>query len=278
MRTLTALSLSLLFTSTAAAQDSRLTSALQWRNLGPFRAGRVAAVSGAVGIPGTFYIGLPGGGVWKTTSAGETWFPVFDAVKEVSSIGAVDVAPSDPNIVYVGTGDIITGGSINEGNGVWKSVDAGATWKHVGLDASRQIPSLLVDPGNSGVVLVAAQGDVHRKSGDRGVFRSTDGGATWTRTLFVNDSTGAQKVSRAFDTPNVVYATTITHYTAPPTPPVAPGAGGFPGGPGANAGPSNTKLFKSVDDGVTWTEISGNGLPARITGKLWVAVANHTNG
>src|SRR3954470_20058105 len=133
----------LLRAQSGAPTDSHAYSALRWRNLGPFRAGRVAAVSGAVGVPGTFYIGLPGGGVWKTTSAGETWFPIFDGVKEVSSIGAVDVAPSDPNIVYVGTGDIITGGSINEGNGVWKSTDAGATWKHVGLDATRQIPSLL---------------------------------------------------------------------------------------------------------------------------------------
>src|SRR5690348_5588454 len=137
MRSFPALSLALVVASTATAQDARLTSALQWRNLGPFRAGRVAAVSGAIGVPGTFYIGLPGGGVWKTTSAGETWFPIFDGVKEVSSIGAVDVAPSDPNIVYVGTGDIITGGAINEGNGVWKSTDAGVTWKHVGLDATK---------------------------------------------------------------------------------------------------------------------------------------------
>src|SRR3954462_3959545 len=151
MRTLTALSLSLVFASAASAQDARLTSALKWRNLGPFRAGRVAAGSGAIGVPGTCYIGLPGGGVWKTTSAGETWFPVFDGVKEVSSIGAVDVAPTDANIVYVGTGDIITGGAINEGNGVWKSTDAGATWRHVGLDATKQIPSLLVDPGNANV-------------------------------------------------------------------------------------------------------------------------------
>src|SRR4051812_33331871 len=101
------------------AIDPRLYSGLTWRNLGPFRAGRVAAVAGVIGQPGTFYIGLPAGGVWKTTSAGEAWYPVFDGVKDVSSVGSVDVAPSDPNVVYAGTGDIITGGGINEGNGVY---------------------------------------------------------------------------------------------------------------------------------------------------------------
>lgn len=175
MRTLISL---LLFASIAQAQDPRLYSALKWRNLGPFRAGRVAAVSGAMGVPGTFYIGAPGGGVWKTTSAGETWYPIFDSVKSVYSVGAVEVAPSDPKVVYVGTGDIVTGGSISEGNGVWKSTDAGATWKHVGLDASKQIPSMLVDETNPNILLVAAQGDLHVKSHDRGIFRSTDGGAT----------------------------------------------------------------------------------------------------
>jgi len=266
-----------LVTSLASAQDPRLTSALQWRNLGPFRAGRVAAVTGAMGIPGTFYIGAPGGGVWKTTSAGETWYPIFDAVKDVYSIGAVEVAPSDPNVVYVGTGDIVTGGSISEGNGVWKSLDAGVTWRHLGLPASKQIPSMLVDETNPNIVLVAAQGDIHVKSHDRGIFRSTDGGATWTQTLFVNDSTGAQKIARAWDTPNVLYVTTVAHYTAPPTPPVAggPPGGGF-GQP--QTGETNSKIFKSTDGGVTWTEIKGNGLPARMTGKIWVAAANKTNG
>ena len=110
--------------------DPRLLSSLSLRNLGPFRGGRVAAVSGAVGQPGTFYIGLPSAGVWKTTNAGATWYPIFDSVKVMSSVGSVEVAPSDPNIIYVGGGDIITGGSINEGNGVYKSTDGGATWTH----------------------------------------------------------------------------------------------------------------------------------------------------
>lgn len=253
--------------------DARALSALRWRNLGPFRAGRVAAVSGAIGEAGTFYIGLPAAGVWKTTNAGATWYPTFDAVTDVSSIGAVEVAPSDPNTIYVGTGDIITGGGINEGNGVYKSTDAGRTWRHLGLDATKQIPSMLVDPKDPNTVLIAAQGDVHVKSRNRGVYRSTDGGATWTQTLFVDDSTGLQKLARAFDTPNVIFATSVAHYTPVPVPGAAPVGGGRGG---AAAGPTSTKLFKSTDGGVTWHEISGGGLPARLTGKMWVAVANTT--
>src|SRR5439155_8578771 len=142
-----------------------------------------------------FYIGLPAGCVWKTTNAGATWYPIFDDVKTISSIGAVEVAPSDPNVVYAGGGDIVTGGAINEGNGVYKSTDAGRTWRHMGLDNSKQIPTMAVDPHDPNVVLVGAQGDVHVKSHDRGVFRSTDGGVTWTQTLFTNDSTGIAKIA-----------------------------------------------------------------------------------
>src|SRR5213592_2076905 len=123
-----------------------LLSGLVWRNLGPFRGGRISAVSGAIGQPGVFYVGLPMGGVWKTTSAGETWIPIFDAVTDASTIGALKVAPSDPNVIYVGMGDLIGGGGISEGNGVYKSVDAGRTWQHLCLDDTKQIPAILVDP------------------------------------------------------------------------------------------------------------------------------------
>ena len=146
-----------------------LLAGFSWRNLGPFRAGRVSAVSGAIGHAGTFYMGLPVGGVWKTTSAGETWYPVFDSVKEASSVGAIAVAPSNPDVIYVGMGDLIAGGGIAEGNGVYKSSDAGRTWQHLGLDLTKQIPSILVDPKNPDIVLLAAQGDVHKKSDTRGV-------------------------------------------------------------------------------------------------------------
>src|SRR3954470_19605971 len=259
-----------------------LLSALVWRNVGPFRAGRISAVSGVIGEPGTFYIGLPAGGVWKTTNAGATWWPIFDSVKDAEVIGAVAVAPSNGNTIYVGTGDLITGGGIAEGNGMYKSTDAGATWTRIGLEKTKQIPSIVVDPRDANVVLVAAQGDVRHKSEDRGVFRSTNGGNTWTRTLFVDDSTGIQKLAIAFDHPDVVFATTVRHYSAPPPTglPVVPatglgGAGGPAGGQRA-LGPTGTSIYKSIDGGVTWKELTGGGLP-RIPGRTSIAVANGTN-
>jgi len=244
--------------------DPRMYAGLQWRNLGPFRGGRVAAVSGAIGQPGVFYAGYPGAGVWKTTSAGTTWFPIFDAVRTASSVGAVEVAPSDPNMIYVGMGDLVTGGAINEGDGVYRSSDAGQTWHHLGLDATKQIPSIVVDPRDPNLVLIAAQGDLHRKSDVRGVFRSTDGGASWTKTLYVNDSTGIQKLARANDVPAVIFATTVSHYVSP-----AAQGGGF-------GGQAGTALYRSTDEGVTWHEITGGGLP-RLGGRTSVAVAMNTN-
>ena len=264
--------------------DPHLYSGLVWRNIGPFRGGRVAAVTGAIGEPGVFYMGLPLGGVWKTTSAGTTWHPVFDAVKEASSVGAVEVAPSDPNVIYVGMGDLISGGGINEGNGVYKSTDAGKTWLHLGLDDTRQIPSILVDPRDPNIVMVAAQGNIHAHSEIRGVYRSTDGGKNWHKTLYVNDSTGIQKLARAYDQPNVVLATSVAHYNNPLAPrgggaPVAAGAppaGRGGRGGGGPAGPTNTKLFKSVDEGVTWRELTGGGLP-NLNGRTSIAVAMNTS-
>ncbi len=243
-------------------------SGLVWRNIGPLRAGCVAAVSGAVGEPSVFYAGLPAGGIWKTGDAGITWEPVFDAVTDVSSVGAIAVAPSDTNVIYAGTGDMVTGGAINEGNGVYKSTDAGKTWTHIGLDATKQIPSILVDPTNPDLVLVAAQGNIREKSDTRGVYRSTDGGATWTKTLFVNDSTGIQKLAWAFDKPSVIFATTDRHYNRPGSPPFYRRR--------ETNGPTDTKLYKSTDLGLTWQEITGGGLP-HLAGRTSVAVAMHTD-
>jgi hypothetical protein len=239
--------------------EPRLLSGLVWRNVGPFRAGRVSAVSGAIGQAGVYYMGLPIGGIWKTTSAGATWFPVFDDVKEVSSVGAVEVAPSDPSIVYAGTG------ATNDGDGVYKSTDAGRTWQRLGMENTRRIPKLLVDPHDPSIVIMAALGNPRGPDSMRGVFRSTDGGRNWTRTLYVDSVTGASDIEWAFDRPDVILASTRR------------GVGFGPGGGGGGqSGAGSTKLFKSVDGGVTWTEISGGGLP-QLSGRLSVAIAMHTN-
>jgi photosystem II stability/assembly factor-like uncharacterized protein len=251
-----------------------LYAGLVWRNIGPFRGGRVSAVTGVIGQPGTFYIGLPLGGVWKTTGAGTTWYPIMDDVKEASSVGSIQVAPSDPNIIYVGMGDLITGGGINEGNGVYKSTDAGKTWEHLGLDDSKQIPSILVDPKDPNLVLLAAQGNIHTFTHMRGVYRSTDGGRNWKQTLYVDSTTGAQEIAWAFDHPSVMLATTVRHYNAPGA---GRGGGGGGGGGGPPQGLTGTYLFKSTDEGQTWKEISGHGLPAAMTGRTSIAVAINTN-
>ena len=239
-----------------------LLAGLKWRNVGPFRAGRVSAVSGAIGQPGVFYMGMVLGGVWKTTSAGATWYPIFDSIKDISSVGSVEVAPSDPNVVYVGTG------STGDGNGVYKSTDAGATWQHLpGLEDSRQIPSILVDPHDPNLVIAAVLGDARAAGDHRGVFRSTDGGKTWTKTLYVDGTTGVQNIAWAADRANVMLATTIRRGGR------APGTAGRPGAPTAANG---TRLFKSADEGVTWREITGGGLP-QLSGRLTAAVAMNTD-
>jgi photosystem II stability/assembly factor-like uncharacterized protein len=247
---------------TSGPLDARFLSSLVWRNVGPFRGGRISAVSGAIGQPGVFYAGTPAGGVWKTTSAGETWYPVFDSVRSVSSIGAVEVAPSDPTVIYVGTGDLNSGFD-GLGDGMYKSSDAGRTWRHMGLDDTRQIPSILVDPRDPNVVVIAALGDVQARSDARGVYRSTDGGATWNKTLYLDDQTGIAKLARAADVPDVIFAATMFHYfvfgTSPP-----------------DTAHTRTRLYKSTDGGVSWREISGAGLP-RLDGRTSITVAGGTN-
>ncbi|HEV2445080.1 MAG TPA: hypothetical protein VGS58_04130, partial [Candidatus Sulfopaludibacter sp.] len=180
---------------------------LKWRNIGPFRGGRVSAVSGVSSQPGVYYMGTPGGGIWKTVDGGTVWTPVFDQVSSVSSIGALAVAPSDPNVVYVGTGDVVSvGGSVNEGDGLYKSTDAGVTWHPDGLGQARHIVALLVDPHDPDVVLAAALGDRYSPSAARGIFRTSNGGRSWQETLDAGERIGAISLAWAGDNPSVVFA------------------------------------------------------------------------
>jgi photosystem II stability/assembly factor-like uncharacterized protein len=242
----------------AQQPDASLYSGLRWRMLGPFRAGRVNAVSGVPGQPDTFYFGSVGGGVWKSSNSGRTWTAIFDATN-VASIGAIGIAPSDANVIYVGTGEADMRDSIAFGNGVYKSTDAGKTWKHLGLENTKQIGRIIVDPKNPNSLFVAALGNVYAPNADRGVYRSRDGGATWEKVLFKNDDVGA--IDLAFDPvdPKIVYAT-LWNVRRPPWFIYAPA-----NGPGAG-------IFKSVDGGTTWKEIS-EGIPLEGRGHIGIAVA-----
>jgi photosystem II stability/assembly factor-like uncharacterized protein len=163
---------------------------LQWRMIGPFRGGRVVPVTGVLGNPNEYLFGAVGGGVWKTTNGGNTWEPIFDA-EPIASIGAIAVAPSDPQIIYVGTGESDMRSDISYGDGVYKSTDGGVTWRNIGLRDSQNIGRILVDPHDPNTVLVAALGHAFGPNPERGVYRSTDGGATWKKVLSKNDDTGA---------------------------------------------------------------------------------------
>jgi photosystem II stability/assembly factor-like uncharacterized protein len=232
-------------------------NALQWRSIGPFRGGRAVTVTGVPGAPNTFYFGAAAGGVWKTIDAGATWKPIFDAV-QAASIGAIAVAPSDANILYVGTGEGNLRGNVTWGGGVFKSTDAGATWTHIGLADTRQIGALIVDPHDPNVVLVAAIGHAFGPNTERGVFRTADGGKTWTRVLYKDERTGAIDLAADPHNSKIVYAALWQVRRQPWT---------FEsGGPGSG-------LYRSTDGGLTWTQLKGNGLPAGILGRIDVAIS-----
>ena len=253
----TVVALTFTFALSAVAQvKPDLYTGLKWRNVGPFHGGRISSVTGAVGQTGVFYFGAPQGGIWKTTSAGVTWVPIFDQVTSVDSVGAIQVAPSDPNIVYAGAGDPI-GGSL--GNGIWKSTDAGKTWQHVGLENTVKIDSILVDPTNPNLVIASTLGDATHDG--VGIYRSTDGGQTWTNVLKPAGYDGTREVEYAYDEPNIMLADTQ-------------GTGGGFGGPGPRAKAKPPLVFKSMDEGQTWTEIKIPPFP----GRVGVAIAMHTDG
>lgn len=236
--------------------SSEMLGGLKWRNIGPYHGGRISAVSAPIDQPGVYYVGTPAGGVWKTTSAGVTWFPIFDQFQNVDSIGAVQVAPSNPNIIYVGTGDSVGGSS---GDGMYKSVDAGQSWVHIGLDETVKINKIVIDPKDPDLVLASTQGDT--KHPGQGIYRTTDGGKTWVNVLKPDNANGTRDLEYAFDDPKVVFATSM-------------GLGGGFGAP-APTGPNGTALYRSTDEGKTWKKI--DSLPP-YTGRISVAIAMHTDG
>ncbi len=232
-------------------------SGLRWRLLGPFRSGRVDAVSGVPGRPNEFYFGSVNGGVWKSVDAGRMWKPVFDD-QPVASIGALAVAPSAPDVIYVGTGESTLRDSVGYGNGVYKSTDGGETWTHVGLEDTQHIGRVAVDPTNPDIVFVAAIGHFYGPHPDRGVFRSQDGGRSWEKVLYQNEDVGAIEVVIDPTDPSVVYAG-LWNTRRPPWFVYAPTNG--PGG----------GIYKSTDGGDTWTALT-NGLPTDGMGKSGIAV------
>ena len=242
--------LALCTVSLAQQYSSDLYSGLRWRLVGPHRAGRVTAVAGVQGQPAIYYIGTPGGGVWKTTDGGRVWKPIFDDA-HVASIGALALAPSNPDVIYVGTGEQ------TEGNGIYKSTDGGRTWTNVGLSETHFISSIIVDPRDPNIVLVGAVGDFG-PSQARGVFKTTDGGKSWDKVLFVDDRTAVMDMCPAPGNARIIYATTQTAQ--------------FNQG-AARPAIVDSQIFKSTDEGTTWQALKETSLPEKSRGRIGVAVA-----
>ncbi|MEP6993475.1 MAG: hypothetical protein ABI968_03060 [Acidobacteriota bacterium] len=239
--------------------DPALFSGLRWRMIGPFRGGRVLTVAGVPGEPERFFFGSVGGGVWRSDNAGRTWEPVFDG-QPIASIGAIAVAPSDPRVLYAGSGEADMRSDISYGNGVYKSVDGGSTWRRIGLEDSRQIGKILIDPKDPDRVFVAALGHAYGPNPERGVFRSPDGGVTWSRVLFRDDNTGA--IDLAIDPRDARVILAAMWQTRRPPWNVYPPSNG----PGSG-------LYRSTDGGDTWKAVSGSGLPSEGLGRIRIAFA-----
>ena len=253
------------FAATLAAQPSgSLFDGLRWRMIGPFRGGRSIAASGVSGDPNTFYFGSVGGGIWKTTNAGLTWTPIFDD-QHIASIGALEVAPSNPNVIYAGTGEADIRSDLSQGDGVYKSTDAGKTWRNIGLRDSRQIGRIAIHPTNPDIVYVAALGHAYGPNTERGVYRTTDGGRTWQKVLDKGPDIGAADLALEAENPQVIYAA-MWQARRPPWSVYGPLEG-----PGSG-------LYKSTDGGDHWTQLTGNGLPEGTWRRSGVAVARGTRG
>ncbi len=233
---------------------------LKWRSVGATRGGRVTAYSGVRQQPHTFYFGGVGGGVWKTDDAGITWVPVSDGqITSTGSIGSIDVAPSNPNHVWVGTGSAAIRSNVIIGRGVYKSTDAGTKWEFMGLKDSGQIGGIKVHPFNTNTVWLAALGSPFGPNDERGIFKTTDGGKTWKKTLFVNNETGGRDIEVDWENPDILYAAMYRGFRK--------GWDIISGGPASEGG-----IYKSTDGGETWKKISA-GLPGKLIGKIDIDIA-----
>ena len=233
-----------------------LYKGMKWRNIGPYRGGRANAIAGLPNNDQTYFTGYTGGGIWKTEDAGKNWKNISDGFFKVGSIGDIAVSENDPNVIYVGTGEhAVRGVMTSFGDGVYKSTDGGKTWKNIGLEKTRHISDVIIHPTNSDVVFVGAQGAVHGANAERGVYKSTDGGATWKKTLFVDDNTGVSSLSMDMTNPRILYAATWPHRRYPWK---------------VESGP-NGSIWKSTDMGETWAKIN-EGLPKEM-GKIGVSVS-----
>ena len=239
-----------------AITDS-LYHGLKWRNIGPFRGGRSVTSTGVIGKPHTYYMGSTGGGVFKTTDDGITWKNISDGFFKTGSVGAIAVAESDPNIVVVGMGEHAARGVMTSmGNGVYKSMDAGKTWSHLGLDKTRHISDVVIHPTNPNIIYITAQGAQYAPSKERGIYKTTDGGKTWKNILSINNTTGASSLSMDMTNPRILYASMWQHQRYPWV---------------MESGGENSGLFKSIDAGNTWTKMK-LGLPKDF-GKSGISVS-----
>lgn len=233
-------------------------SAVKWRNIGPFRGGRSAAVTGVSNKANLFYMGSTGGGVWKTTDAGNTWQNISDGFFG-GSVGAVAVSESDNNVIYVGMGEKTVRGNVSSGDGIWKSENAGKTWKHMGLKNSRHIPRMSIHPKNSDIIFAGVMGDLYKPTQERGVYKSVDGGENWKKVLFSDENSGVVDLIIDPNNPRILYATTWDVRRTPYS---------------LSSGGKGSAMWKSTDEGETWTNISAHkGLPSGIWGISGVTVS-----
>src|SRR5215467_11328948 len=225
--------------------DQEFFREMRWRCIGPFRAGRTVAITGVSGQPSLFYMAAVNGGVWKSNDAGNTWMPIFDEAGESGSVGAIAVAPSNPSVIYVGSGEGLQRPDLAVGDGIYKSTDGGEPWRHLGLRDGQQIATILVDPANAKRVFAAVLGHPYGPNTERGVFRSLDGGETWQRVLYRDEDSGAADVVFEPGNPQTLYASLWAARVAP-----------WEIRSGASFTGRGSGLFKSVDGGTTWRELT----------------------